>query len=57
MSPFFSAKMSTLRIPLDEAASLRIAFIEGVLAPLTALSLAFPGLLRDRFSSLRRSNA
>ena len=50
--------MSTLGMPLDEAASRRIASGKGVPAPLTALSLAFPGpSSRDRFSSLRRSNA
>ena len=50
--------MSTLRIPLDEAAVVRLAFPYDVLAPLTALSLACSGpSSRDRFSSLRRSNA
>src|SRR5713101_1992929 len=51
-------KMSTLRIPLDEAALLRIACGQDVPAPLTVPSLAHPGpSSRDRFSSLRRSNA
>jgi len=50
--------ISTLRLPLDEAASLRIASGQGVPAPLTALSLAcLVPSSRDRFSSLRRSNA
>jgi hypothetical protein len=45
-------------ITLDRAASLRAGWDQDVSAPRAVLSLAFPGpSSRDRFSSLRRSNA
>src|SRR5690349_352943 len=45
-------------IPLDRAAMVRAVCIHDVSAPLAVPSLAFPGpSQRDRFSSLRRSNA